>query len=72
MVLPSFSRLPGPSSQSQAESWNLYGTPNKEWSVLAEHKEGSVLEIKAVMSAYHWVSVIEFPITSEQMTYGYV
>lgn len=47
--------------QSEDEDSNVYSTANSKWAVLESYKQGSVLELKLVISAHQWVS--EFQIS---------
>lgn len=41
--------------QTKSEGSNMYGKGNNNYSVLETYFEGSVMEMKVVMSTYHWV-----------------
>lgn len=38
------------------EEANYYSTPNKDWPILTTYEAGQVIDVKFVMTAYHWVS----------------
>ena len=42
--------------QTAAEGSNLYGQENVNYPVLETYEEGSVMEVKVVVSTNHWVS----------------
>lgn len=42
--------------QTQPEGTNTYAQDNSIYPVLETLEEGSVVEMKVVMSTYHWVS----------------
>lgn len=44
--------------QGGKDGENTYSTPNKDWPILQEFKQGQVMEIKAVMKAWHYVRPI--------------
>lgn len=41
--------------KTASEGSNLYGLDNSNYPVLETLKEGEVMEIKVVVSTYHWV-----------------
>lgn len=43
-------------TQTAAEGSNLYGMENSHYPVLETYAEGGILEVKIVVSTYHWVS----------------
>lgn len=42
--------------QTAAEGSNKYGKENSNYPVLDMYAEGAVIEMKVVVSTYHWVS----------------
>ena len=44
------------SHQTAQEGSNLFGQDNAHYPVLETYAEGSVMEVKVVVSTYHWVS----------------
>lgn len=47
--------------QGGKDGENTYSTPNKDWPVLQEFKQGQSMEIKAVMKAWHYVRICVIP-----------
>lgn len=45
-------------SQTAAEGSNLYGLENSNYPVLETYAEGGTLEVRIVVSTYHWVSLV--------------
>ena len=44
--------------QTAAEGSNLYGLENSNYPVLETYAEGGILEVKIVVSTYHWVRLV--------------
>ena len=44
------------SHQTAQEGSNLFGQENANYPILETYAEGSVMEVKVVVSTYHWVS----------------
>lgn len=42
--------------QTAVEGSNLFGQGNTNYPILETYAEGSVMEVKVVVSTYHWVS----------------
>lgn len=42
--------------QTAAEGTNTYGRANSVYPVLSTYEEGGVIEMKMIISTYHWVS----------------
>lgn len=47
----------GDPEQTAAEGTNVFGQENSVYPVLETYQEGSVIEMKVVISTYHWVSL---------------
>lgn len=47
----------GDPEQTSAEGTNVFGQENSVYPVLETYQEGSVIEMKVVVSTYHWVSL---------------
>ena len=45
------------SNQTAQEGSNLFGQDNMNYPILETYAEGSVMEVKVVVSTYHWVSL---------------
>ena len=43
-------------NQTAQEGSNLFGQDNVNYPILKTYAEGSVMEVKVVVSTYHWVS----------------
>ncbi|CAB1098501.1 unnamed protein product [Ectocarpus sp. CCAP 1310/34] len=54
----------GDPEQTKAEGTNLYGQENSKYPVHGKYSEGGIIEIKIVVSTYHWVR--ELPELSAQ------
>ena len=46
------------SHQTAQEGSNLFGQNNANYPILETYAEGSVMEVKVVVSTYHWVSCL--------------
>ena len=42
--------------QRTPEAERPYSSPNSEWPILETYARGQVIDIKVIISAYHWVS----------------
>lgn len=48
-------RLAGDPEQTAADGTNVFGQKNSIYPVLETYQEGSVMDMKVVISTYHWV-----------------
>ncbi|CAN0034653.1 unnamed protein product, partial [Ectocarpus fasciculatus] len=58
----------GDPEQTKAEGINLYGQENSKYPVLETYSEGGIIEIKIVVSTYHWGHLEFFICNSEDMS----